>query len=162
MFILQKIREISFKIATLGKIGEWTGGSLVASLLGFPIILISRLTFDFIEPVFWSAVGVLFVLYFFILYFALGFVADKYPSDIVLDRLVGILISFAFVPLKWKLMLIGFIMFQVINFFRPFLFYKLFEEKLERFSFSLKIFTGTIVSGIICNILLQLILWVMD
>ena len=162
MFILQKIRELSFKIATIGKIGEWTGGSLVASSLAFPVILASRLSIDFIQPVFWTGVGIFLVLYFFILYFALGFISDRYPSDIVLDRFVGLLIAFAYIPLKWKLMLLGFCMFHVINFFRPFFFYKLFEEKLERFSLSLKIFIGTILSGILCNILLQLILWVMD
>ncbi len=162
MVILEKIRELSFNIATLGKLGEWRAGGLIASFFAFPLLLIFRLGGDFIQSFFWVLVGIFIIFYFLIIYFALTFISDRYPSDIVLDRIVGLCIAFAYVPLKWKLMFLGFVMFHIINFFRPFFFYKILEEKIERFSFSLKIFIGSILSGAICNIFLQLIVWVMD
>jgi len=161
MYILEKLREVCFNVATIGKLGEWRGGGFIASLFAFPLLLVSRFFYDVAHYIFYWTVGIFILFYFLIIYLALGFISDRYTSDIVLDRIVGMFIAFAFVPLKWKLMLLGFIMFHVINFFRPFFFYKILEEKIEKFSLSLKIFVGSLLSGLICNIFLQLIIWVM-
>ncbi len=159
MFILGKIREFSFNFATIGRLGGWLGGGLIASLLAFPLILIFRF-FENLTPDFftWLLIFCL-IFYVLIIFFAVGFVSDRFPSEIVLDRIVGLTIAFWSIPMQWKLLVTGFIAFHLFNFFRVFFFYKVLEEKLEKISYSLKIIIGSMVSGFLCNLFLRLIVW---
>ena len=161
MFILKKLNEISFDIASLGKIGKWNGGGILASSFAFPIILIGNILFDFSPAFFYWSLAVLAGISLLIIFLAVNFVAaDRYPSDIVLDKVWGMIVTFAFVPLKWKLMIFGFVAFHIINFLRPFLFNKSLGERLEHLPFGVGIWAGDLVSGFFCNIFLQLIIWV--
>ena len=119
MFILEKLREMSFNIASFGKLGEWSGGGILASFFAFPIILIGGALFDFSSSLFYWVLAILAGLSFFVFFFAVNLVSsDKYSSNIVLDKIWGMIITFAFVPLKWKLMVFGFARYGWLSFSR--------------------------------------------
>jgi hypothetical protein len=160
MFILEKLKEYSFDLATVGRIGSWFGGGLIASFLAFPLILILRF-FANITPYFfyWLLVS-LFIFYVIIIFLAVNFISDRFPSEIVLDRIVGLTIAFWAIPIHWKLMVVSFFAFHLINFFRPFFFYKILEEKIEKFSFALSIIIGSIISGVLLNLFMRLVVWI--
>lgn len=160
MFILGKLREYSFNFATLGGLGSWFGGGLISSALAFPLILVLRFFADMTPHFFYWLVASLFTFYVMVIFLAVGFISDRFPSEIVLDRIVGLTIAFWSIPIHWKLMVVGLLSFHLINFFRPFVFYKILEEKIEKFSFGLNIIVGSILSGIILNIFMRMAVWI--
>lgn len=162
MLILEKLKKISFDIATFGGLGDWKSGGILASFLAFPILLLGKVLYNFIPTYFFWIISFLILLSFLVIFLALRFISDKYPSQIVLDKVIGMVITFVCVPLKWKLMLFGFIFFHALNFFRTFLFCKTLGEKMDDLPFGLGIIVGDIISGLMCNIVLHLIVWIMN
>ncbi|MBD3273143.1 hypothetical protein GF385_02215, partial [Candidatus Dependentiae bacterium] len=47
MFILKKIREFCFNFSTLFGLGEWVFASLIATLIAFPLIFLTRFASNF-------------------------------------------------------------------------------------------------------------------
>ncbi|MBD3231677.1 hypothetical protein GF322_03365 [Candidatus Dependentiae bacterium] len=160
MFIFQKIKEISFKLASFGRLGQSTLGMFLSSLAAFPILFLGRILYDINSTIFYWFIGLVVVFSIVIISFALHFISDEYPSNIVLDKVIGMMLTFAFIPLRWKLMLFGFVFFHVVNFFRPFLFCKTLGKRINELPFGLGILAGDVVTGVICNIFLQIIVWV--
>jgi phosphatidylglycerophosphatase A len=162
MLIFDKIKKLSFKIATVGGMGEWRSGKLLASLFAFPILFLFKVFYG-IAPnfLFWLILGLVFCSV-LVVHFALSFVPGESSSPIVLDKVIGLMITFAFIPLKWKLMIFGFVLFHLINIFRPFLFCKTLGKNIEKLPGAIGIVAGDAISGIICNVFLQLIVWIMS
>lgn len=44
----------------------------------------------------------------------------KDPGEIVVDEIIGQLVSLAFLPFSWKITLLGFLLFRVMDIFKPF------------------------------------------
>ena len=162
MLTLQKAKEVSYNIATFGKFGKSTLGMFLASLLAFPILFVDRIFYNIWPSLSYWFLGLVFVSSALIILLALNLISDEYPSNIVLNKVIGMMITFAFIPLKLKLMLFGFIFFHIINFLRPFLFNKTIGEKISNLPFGLGILVGDIITGVFCNIFLQIIVWVVQ
>ena len=160
MFILKKIREFCFNFSTLFGIGKWTFASFVAVLLSFPLILFSRFIYKFI-PVNYFNYGIasLFFLYLVMIYLALGFITEKDKSTIIINKTVGMLFVFWGIDLRIKFIITGFILFQLLSFFSPFIFYKIFNRRVETLPVHLAPLTGDIVYGVACNLFLQFLIW---
>ena len=161
MVILEKIKEICFNVATIGGLGKWRTGSFLASLLAFPLLIFDRILYDISPTLFYWFICLFLVFCWLVIYFALNFISDEYPSTIVIDKVIGMMITFAFIPLKWKLMVFGFIFFHVVDFFRPLVLREGLGRKINELPFGLGILAGDAVSGVICNLFLQLIVWLM-
>ena len=161
MAILEKIKKFSFNIASIGGLGRWKTGNFVASLLAFPLLAVDRILYNFSSTLFYWFVALSLGFGWLITYFALKFISDEYPSSIVINKVIGMMITFAFIPLKWKLMVFGFIFFHIVDFFRPILLREGLGRKINELPFGLGILAGDIVSGVICNVFLQLIVWLM-
>lgn len=162
MLIMNKIKEICFNVATFGKLGEWWIGGFLSTVAAFPILFSGRLLYDVSPNLFWWSILVLFILSFVSIYLALNVISDEYPSVIVLDKVWGMIVAFAYIPLQWKLILFGFVLFHLINFLRPLLFCKTLGKKIDELPFHLGVIVGDLVSGLICNLFLQLIVWIME
>lgn len=76
------------------------------------------------------------------------------PQSIILDELVGCMVTFLWVPLTIKTMLIGFILFRLLDIFKPFGI-----ARLERLGGALGIMADDIAAGIISNILLRILMY---
>ena len=160
MSILAKIKDISFAVATFGKIGEWKGGFLLASLAAFPVLFLTRGVYDIAPDFYYWFFAILLILSFVCIYLAINFISDKYPSVIVLDKVLGMMLTFFLIPLKFKLMLFGFILFHAINLLRPYVFSKNLGQRIDDLPLGLGIIAGDLVSGLMSNIILQLMVWV--
>jgi len=162
MLIVNKIKEICFNVATFGKLGEWWIGGFLATVIVFPSLFLGRFLYGYFPTIFYWLVFILVVFSFVSIYLALNIISDKYPSVIVLDKVWGMFVAFAYIPLQWKLMLVGFVLFHMINFLRPILFCKTLGKRIDELPFKLGIIVGDLISGLICNIFLQLIVWIME
>jgi len=157
MNIVKNLREYCFDISTLWGLGEWKTGSLLSSLLAFPILLIGKIIYRFLPHVIYWISGIGLFFSFLIVSLAYGFLTDKDKSTIVLDRIIGMIVAFLYIPLTFKLMIVGFILFHVIKFFTTFLFYKISNRKMESLFGGVGTVLGDIVSGLLCNVILQII-----
>jgi phosphatidylglycerophosphatase A len=72
------------------------------------------------------------------------------PSCIVIDEVSGMLLSLVFLPYSWKIVLFAFILFRVLDIFKPFPI-----SKFQKMSGSLGIMGDDILAGIFTNIILQ-------
>jgi len=76
---------------------------------------------------------------------------DEDPDIVVIDEFVGILITFLLVPINLKNLILGTILFRVIDILKPFPL-----KKLEKYPYGIGIMLDDIVAGIICMVLLYL------
>jgi len=44
----------------------------------------------------------------------------KDPGIVVIDEIVGMMITYFLVPFQWKWLLIGFVLFRILDIFKPF------------------------------------------
>lgn len=158
--MMLKIKELCFKISTIGPLGYWATGGIVANLLAIPILYLSRMVYGLHAPIFFVASIILVMLSVLAIHFALSYPTDKDSSVIVLDRLLGFLLVFVCVPLSIKFLIVGFILFNLFNFLRPFLLYRLWNFSLEELPGVLGILTGPVITGILINLFFQFSAWI--
>lgn len=77
----------------------------------------------------------------------------KDAECIVIDEVAGVFLSFIFIPYNPKLLIIGFILFRILDGIKPYP-----ADKLQRLEGSIGIMSDDIVAGLYTNIILQLIL----
>ncbi len=75
---------------------------------------------------------------------------SKDPKYIVIDEVAGMFLAFLFVPLDFKLLLIGFLLFRVLDTVKPFP-----AGRLQNLSGSAGIMLDDIVAGAYANLILQ-------
>lgn len=110
------------KIATLGKLGQVPGGTLIASSLVVVLMLAGKFL-HWLSPTIAVWFFVSFILASIgIVIMALRAISTQDSSAIVLDELVGVSIMYAGLPLGvnyWKLYVFGFIFFHGLVFVLP-------------------------------------------
>jgi phosphatidylglycerophosphatase A len=78
----------------------------------------------------------------------------KDPSKVVIDEAAGMCISLLFVPVTFKYVLAGLILFRFFDIMKP-----LFIHKMEKLHGGWGIMMDDVLAGAYANILLQAILW---
>jgi phosphatidylglycerophosphatase A len=111
------MRNIYIVTATWGYLGKlpWLPGT-VGTLGAIPLFYIFSLS----GPIIYGLATVLFCA--FSVWSAQGYeqIADTHDSrEIVIDEVAGFLVTMAFVPLTWKTLLAGFILFRVLDIIKP-------------------------------------------
>ena len=79
-------------------------------------------------------------------------IGRKDSSHIVIDEVAGMLITLLFVPYDLKLILIGFLMFRILDTLKPFP-----ANKLQELKGATGIMIDDIIAGIYANLILQII-----
>lgn len=77
----------------------------------------------------------------------------KDPSQIVIDEVAGILITFLFIPYSFKITIVGFFVFRLLDAIKPFP-----ASSSQRFKGSLGVMSDDIIAAIYTNLVLQAIL----
>ncbi|MFA5074674.1 MAG: phosphatidylglycerophosphatase A [Candidatus Babeliales bacterium] len=159
MGILRRVEEYCYDISTLGKIGYWPFGGVIASLFAFPVIIIGKLLRSF-NITFFNWVTLLAVIFvFLVVWLASKFISEEFAQNIVIDKIVGLIVTFIYVPFYFKLAVFGFVIFHIINFARRALIYRNIYHKTENLPFGLGIILGDVVAGIISNLIIHLVIW---
>jgi len=88
-----------------------------------------------------------------------GTISERYfggidPGPIVVDEVVGMLITLAFIPVGWSGALAGFVLFRVFDVFKPWP-----ARSLERLHGGLGVMADDAMAAVYANLSLRLLLW---
>lgn len=142
------MNRLAHWLATCGPVGK----SRVApgtwgSFLAIPLIL----SFGITMPVTYVALTVVLVL---VAIWASGATSRELgvhdPPSVVIDEVCGMLVSFICLPIRWQTLISGFILFRVLDVWKP-----LPIRELERLPLGFGIVLDDVMAGIYANLLLQ-------
>jgi phosphatidylglycerophosphatase A len=88
-----------------------------------------------------------------------GTISERYfggidPGPIVVDEVVGMLITLAFIPVGWSGALAGFVLFRVFDVFKPWP-----ARSLERLHGGFGVMADDAMAAVYANLSLRLLLW---
>jgi phosphatidylglycerophosphatase A len=90
-----------------------------------------------------------------------GNYAERYfggidPGPVVIDEVLGMLITLAFIPVGWSGALAGFFLFRVFDIVKPYP-----ADRLERLHGGLGVMADDAMAAVYANISLRLLIWLM-
>lgn len=145
-------RSFLVRISTFGPIGNLKGSGTIATLLTMPLV------YAFSSLHFWYALTAIMIItagsLFVVSKACKAFPGDHDPSAIVIDELVGCLVTFVGVPLTWSTVLIGFVCFRLFDIFKP-----VGIKQIEYCITPWGIVLDDLVAGLLANAVVQLFLW---
>jgi phosphatidylglycerophosphatase A len=155
--MLEKIKNIFIKIATLNSIGNLLLGGVMSTLLAIPFLYLLQFIYAVLPGLFHSLWVAIIFLCLISIYVALR---DSRKS-IVLHKFIGAMIAFYYVPLTLKIVVSGIILFYLCDYLIPLLIFKK-EEQLEvgKIKQMIHLLIPSIASGIIVNIFFHFVLWI--
>ena len=160
--MLEKINEFALRIAMCGKLGQTIGGSIIASLFALPLLLVGRIVWKFSYSWFMVGTVLLFGICCGIIQLALGAISDQSPSSIVIDKVLGMLIALAGISFSfryWKILLIAFVLFHVLNLFaRPLFLFNSFFAKIDAMHNVIGIVSIDLFFGVMTNIIIRCVM----
>lgn len=78
------------------------------------------------------------------------------PGPVVIDEVLGMLITLAFIPVGWTGALAGFVLFRVFDVIKPFP-----ANRLETFHGGFGIMADDAMAGVYANLALRLLIWLL-
>jgi phosphatidylglycerophosphatase A len=78
------------------------------------------------------------------------------PGPVVIDEVLGMLITLAFIPVGWTAALAGFVLFRVFDVIKPFP-----ANRLETFHGGFGIMADDAMAGVYANLVLRLLIWLL-
>jgi phosphatidylglycerophosphatase A len=79
---------------------------------------------------------------------------DRNPGPVVIDEVLGMLLTLAFIPVGLSGALAGFVLFRIFDVIKPFP-----ADRLERLHGGLGIMADDAMAGIYANLCLRLLIW---
>jgi phosphatidylglycerophosphatase A len=76
------------------------------------------------------------------------------PGPVVIDEVLGMLVTLAFIPSGWRAALVGFLLFRVYDVIKPYP-----ANRLEKFHGGFGIMADDFMAGVYANISLRLLIW---
>jgi phosphatidylglycerophosphatase A len=136
-------------IASVGGIGHIKGGGTIAAIVtcAFRLLFINHDN-DSLQlsiTIFVCAIGV-------IVSNNVDAVWGKDSSKVVIDEVAGMMVTLLFIPISWKSILIGLILFRLFDITKP-----LFIKRLEKLPKGWGVMADDLLAGIYSNVLLRII-----
>ena len=78
------------------------------------------------------------------------------PGPVVIDEVLGMLVTLAFIPAGWSAVLTGFVLFRVFDVIKPFP-----ANRLERFHGGFGIMADDAMAGVYANLALRAVMWLL-
>ena len=78
------------------------------------------------------------------------------PGPVVIDEVLGMLITLAFIPAGWSAALAGFLLFRVFDVIKPFP-----ADRLEKFHGGFGIMADDAMAGVYANLALRALMWLL-
>lgn len=78
------------------------------------------------------------------------------PGPVVIDEVLGMLVTLAFIPVSWSGALVGFLIFRVYDVIKPYP-----ANRLERLHGGFGIMADDAMAGIYANLTLRLVIWLL-
>lgn len=119
MELFERAKNLLYQATTFSVGGNQPWGGAAVSLLAYPLIALGRMVYLFSVDFFYN----LFIVLLLALLGMLQFVLESLPvdrrSDIVINRILGMLIGYYYVPLQLRFILLSFIIFHAIRSILP-------------------------------------------
>lgn len=77
------------------------------------------------------------------------------PGMVVIDEVLGMLVTLLFIPASWPAAVVGFVLFRIFDVLKPYP-----ANRLEHLHGGLGIMADDAMAGVYANIVLRLVLWV--
>ena len=78
------------------------------------------------------------------------------PGPVVIDEVLGMLVTLAFIPAGWSAMAAGFVLFRVFDVIKPYP-----ANKLEAFHGGFGIMADDAMAGVYANLALRILMWLL-
>lgn len=78
------------------------------------------------------------------------------PGPVVIDEVLGMLVTLAFIPAGWSAMIAGFLLFRVFDIVKPYP-----ANRLEKFHGGFGIMADDAMAGVYANLALRLLMWLL-
>jgi phosphatidylglycerophosphatase A len=78
------------------------------------------------------------------------------PGPVVIDEVLGMLVTLAFIPVGWSAALAGFVIFRVFDVIKPYP-----ANRLETFHGGFGIMADDAMAGVYANLVLRLLIWLL-
>ena len=78
------------------------------------------------------------------------------PGPVVIDEVLGMLITLAFMPIGWTAMLAGFVLFRIFDVIKPYP-----ANRLEKFHGGFGIMADDAMAGVYANLALRALIWLL-
>ena len=78
------------------------------------------------------------------------------PGPVVIDEVLGQLITFAFIPIGWHAAIAGFVLFRIYDVIKPYP-----ANRLERLHGGLGIMSDDAAAGVYANLTLRVLMWLL-
>ena len=78
------------------------------------------------------------------------------PGPVVIDEVLGMLVTLAFIPAGWSAVLVGFFLFRVFDVIKPYP-----ANRLEKFHGGFGIMADDAMAGVYANLSLRLLMWLL-
>ena len=141
------MEKIITSIATLGRIGYLPAPGTMGTLVAMPAVF--GLTLLCLS---WQAAIILLAgcISYFVIAKALKKFTTSDPSQIILDEVVGCLVTFFAIPFSWYAWLAGFVLFRLFDIFKP-----CGIKQVEKLSGALGVLLDDVVAGLFANLILR-------
>ncbi len=108
--------KIITSLATLGPLGYAPAPGTIGTLVALPLAC----AISFLS-IFWqvAVIGLMITLSCFIVHHALSYFKQKDPSQIILDEVVGCLVTFFAISYSVQTWMFGFVLFRFFDIFKP-------------------------------------------
>jgi phosphatidylglycerophosphatase A len=78
------------------------------------------------------------------------------PGQVVIDEVLGMLVTLAFIPAGWSAALAGFVLFRIMDIIKPYP-----ANRLEKYHGGFGIMADDAMAGVYANICLRLLIWLL-
>ncbi|MBI5207071.1 MAG: phosphatidylglycerophosphatase A [Candidatus Firestonebacteria bacterium] len=147
------LKKLSIFTATGFKAGNFPFfPGTIGTLVGLIIYLILK---EFNNIIFSFCLLFLFFIAWFSIEFSLDFFKEKDPQQIVIDEIIGFLITMFLIPEKIQYIIAGFILFRIIDILKPYPICNI--EKMHRAN---GILFDDVASGIFANLILHTYIYI--
>lgn len=112
MEIFERTKNLLYTIATFNIASNYPLGGVAASLFAYPLIMLGRMVYIFSVDLFYNT----FILSVMLFLAMLQFVLDSLPldrrNDIVVNRTLGLVIGYYYVPVQFKFIIFSLLIFH--------------------------------------------------
>lgn len=147
------IQKIAIFFASLFGIGWIYGAPTIVSALLIAIVLkYKELYKEFLPSTFSTSTVAIFFSIFVVLGVLISLVDEKYYNKVVADRIIGVLALFIFVPINYKVALVGFTVYRFFDIIKPWPLYLFTNGLFKGF--------GNVIDDLLAGILTSAILYI--
>jgi phosphatidylglycerophosphatase A len=149
------VTRLAVFIATAGYCGYFPiAPGTIGSAAGLLVyLLVARAALPLVEA---AAIVVTFAVGAWAATHAERFFGGIDPGPVVIDEVLGMLITLAFIPAGWQAMLAGFFLFRVFDVIKPFP-----ANRLETFHGGFGIMADDAMAGVYANLALRALIWLL-